>query len=87
MKRKMDKWANAKGRTLEGEQVKCLTSSEGHVWIAAYDYMSPRVRARLAYSPFNICPTCLRIEVGANATDADYFRCIQVIEGKLRSSD
>jgi hypothetical protein len=81
----MDKWAKAKSKTLEGKQVKCLTSDEGHVWISAYDRMSSRVRSRLANSPFNICPACLSGEVGRKATDADYFRCIQIIEGKLRS--
>jgi hypothetical protein len=80
----MDKWAKAKSKTLEGKQVKCLISDEGHVWIHFYDKMSPKVRNRLASSPFNICPACLSGEVKSR-TDADYFRCIEIIEGKLRS--
>jgi hypothetical protein len=80
----MGKWAKAKSKTLEGKQVKCLISDEGHVWIGAYDTMSSRVRSRLANSPFNICPACLRGEVGRRATDADYFRCIEIVEQELR---
>jgi hypothetical protein len=79
----MDKWAKAKSKTLEGKQVKCLTSDEGHVWIGAYDRMSPRVRNRLASSAFNICPACLRGQVRGR-TDADYFRCIEIVEQELR---
>jgi hypothetical protein len=79
----MDKWAKVKSKTLEGKQVKCLTSDEGHVWIHGYDTLSPKVRRRLANSPFNICPVCLKGEVKGR-TDADYFRCIEIVEQELR---
>jgi hypothetical protein len=82
---KMGKWAKAKSKTLEGKQVKCLISDEGHVWIYAYDKMSPRVRIRLANSPFNICPACLSGQVRGR-TDADFFRCIEIIEQELRKA-
>jgi hypothetical protein len=93
---KTDKWANAKSKTLEGKQVKCLIASEGHMWMKGYyDRMSPRVRSRLANSPFNICPACLNGQVNANsllsrksrATDADYFRCIEAVEQELKEGN
>ena len=83
---KIDKWAKARSKTLEGKQVKCLTSDEGHVWIRSYDTLPPKVRVRLANSPFNICPACLKGQVRGSATDADFFRCIAEIEQELRKA-
>jgi hypothetical protein len=78
--------------SLEGKQVKCLTSDEGHVWIHCYDRLPPTVRRRLATSAFNICPACMDIEAHAAARQrkeskpsiATYFRVIDGIERKLR---
>jgi hypothetical protein len=86
-KRKTD-WTPNMGQrsTLEGEQVLCLTSDEGHVWIHYYDQLPRAVRQRLASSVFNICPACLDIEVRVRArrpsVDA-YFAVIADIERKL----
>jgi hypothetical protein len=86
-RRTMDpEWSKPnRSRTPEGKQIKCLNALDGHTRMVGLDGLSLKVRSRLANSPFNICPVCLSGEVGWNATDADYFRCIQVIEGKLRS--
>lgn len=73
--------------SLEGEQVYCLTSDEGHLWIHCYDELPKAVRQRLASSPFNICPACLVIAVKArarNPTTTAYFGMIAEIEKKLR---
>jgi hypothetical protein len=82
------RWSKATARTLEGKQVKCLTSDEGHVWIYGYDRLSSKVRSRLANSPFNICPVCLTIQVRRKGkeTDVDYFRRIQEIEQELEKA-
>jgi hypothetical protein len=79
-------WAKPnKSKTREGKQIKCLNALDGHTRMVGHDPLSPKVRSRLANSPFNICAVCLSNEVGFGATDPDYFRCIQIIEGKLRS--
>jgi hypothetical protein len=74
-----------RSRSREGQQIKCLNALDGHTRMIGLDGLSLKVRSRLASSPFNICPVCLSNEVGRRATDTDYFRCIQIIEGKLRS--
>jgi hypothetical protein len=73
--------------TLEGEQVYCLTSDEGHLWIHCYDALPKLVRQRLAASPFNICAACLDIAVRERArspTATAYLATIAEIEKKLR---
>lgn len=74
-----------RSRSPEGQQIKCLNALDGHTRMIGLEGLSRKVRMRLASSPFNICPVCLSGEVGRKATDADYFRCIQIIEGKLKS--
>jgi hypothetical protein len=88
-RRTMDpEWARPnRSKTAEGKQIKCLNALDGYTRMVGLEELSLKVRSRLANSPFNICAVCLINEAGWNATDADYFRCIQVIEGKLRSSD
>ena len=90
-KRKID-WSPGMTQraSLEGEQVYCLTSDEGHLWIHCYDQLPRVVRQRLASSSFNICPACLDIAVrerarGASPTTAAYLVMIVEIEKKLRS--
>ena len=73
--------------SLEGRQLKCLTASEGHLWMRGYfDRLPPVVRRRLAESDFNICPACMVIEARKAASKpkvADYFALIDSIEKKL----
>jgi hypothetical protein len=88
-KRKNDWTPNMAQRAdLEGRQVACLTSDEGHVWIHYYDRLPSAVRKRLAASSFNICPACLDIEVRAQVRRPDvnaYFAVIAQIERKLKT--
>jgi hypothetical protein len=94
VKRKTDWTPTMEQRAgLEGRQVKCLTASEGHLWMRDYHDQFPKaVRQRLAASPFNICAACLDIEVReqaqrgreTNPTAAAYLAAIARIERKLR---
>ena len=53
---------------LEGQQVKCLIASGGHLWMQGYfDRIPSVVRRRLAKSAFNICPACTDKEAHAAA--------------------
>ena len=80
-------WAKPnRSRSPEGKQIKCLNALDGHTRMVGHDPLSQKVRNRLANSPFNICPVCLSGEVGSKGTDADYFRCIQIIEQQLRKA-
>jgi hypothetical protein len=73
-----------RSRSREGQQIKCLNALDGHTRMVGLEGLSRKVRMRLANSPFNICPVCLKGEVRGR-TDADYFRCIAIIEQQLRS--
>jgi hypothetical protein len=72
-----------RSRSPEGRQIKCLNALDGHTRMVGMEGLSPKVRNRLANSPFNICPVCLGGEVKGES-DAEYFRCIAIIEQKLR---
>jgi hypothetical protein len=88
-------WKSDLGRRtgLDARQVKCLTLDAGHVWIHAYDRLPPRVRQRMADSPFNICPACMDIEAHSVAaacglqrpTISIYFGVIAAIERELNA--
>lgn len=43
----------------EIDQVYCLTSDDGHVWMHVFDTLPLPVRRRLRSSPFNCCAACL----------------------------
>ena len=77
---------------LEGQQVKCLIASEGHLWMRGWFDRFPRaVRRRLAESNFNICPACMDAETRRAANQrreikpsvATYLAVIEAIEQKL----
>jgi hypothetical protein len=79
--------------TREGQQVKCLFASEGHLWMRGYFDRFPQVvRRRLAESAFNICPACLDKEAHAAAhrrketrpSLGTYLLVIKTIEQKLK---
>ena len=76
---------------LNGRQVKCLISSEGHLWMRGYfDRLPPAVRRRLAESRFNICPACMEEEARMAASKpsvAIYFAVIASIEKKLEATE
>jgi hypothetical protein len=79
------------GRTLEAQQVRCLTADEGHVWMHYFDALPPVVRRRMAQGPFNVCAACLTIEARKVAprrqpTVATYFAVIAAIEQMLGDS-
>jgi hypothetical protein len=77
--------------SLDGRQVKCLTSDAGHVWIHYYDRLPSPVRRRLRESVFNICPACMDIEAHKVAkaqgfrkpTVSIYLDVIKTIERQL----
>jgi hypothetical protein len=71
---------------MAGRQVKCLISSEGHVWMPYFDRLPPLVRRRLAESRHNICAACLTIETERRATKpkvATFLRVLAEIERQL----
>jgi hypothetical protein len=83
-------WATAKGRDEKGMQVKCLTSSAGHVYMPEFDQLPPAVRQRLAQSRFNICAACTDIaahklagERKTKLTFGIYFATIAMIEREI----
>jgi hypothetical protein len=48
-----------------GQQVQCLTSEPGSMWIHGLDDLPDAVRARLARSKYNLCPVCVAAEADA----------------------
>jgi hypothetical protein len=78
-------WRSRKMAVLDGRQVRCTTFDEGSVWIHGLDELPPLVRRRLADARFNICPTCVNIEVRRNGvpTLKLYFAVIAAIEHVL----
>src|SRR5262249_18915117 len=48
-----------------GQQVQCLTSEPGSMWIHGLDDPPDAVRARLARSRYNLCPVCVAAEADA----------------------
>jgi hypothetical protein len=55
-------WLPRKQRTAHTDgvdQILCLTSDGGHVWIHYYDRLPPIVRKRLREAAVNVCPACL----------------------------
>jgi hypothetical protein len=87
-------WATAKGSTEKGLQVKCLISSEGHLWMRSYfDRLPANVRKRLSESSFNICAACMAMEArqiarerGVKASVTIYIETINRIELEMKSS-
>jgi hypothetical protein len=87
------RWSSAMMRrsSQEAQQVRCLTGDQGSEWIHGLDTLPPPVRRRLADSVHNICPTCVDMEAGREATArrlrrptvAVYFDVIEAIERKL----
>jgi hypothetical protein len=87
-------WSSKRMAALDGRQVRCTTFDEGSVWIHGLDELPPLVRRRLANSRFNICPTCVGMDVARNGppTLKLYFAVIEAIErvldqGERRSRD
>jgi hypothetical protein len=78
-------WGSKRMTVLDGRQVRCTTFDEGSVWIHGLDQLPPLVRRRLADARFNICPTCVDIEVRNNGvpTLKLYFTVIEAIERVL----
>jgi hypothetical protein len=67
----------------EGKQVMCWTGEEGWYWFDVYDALPSVVRRRLAYSDWNICPTCLWFDASwlfAKPTIPTYLKVIDAIE-------
>ena len=82
-------WGKKRMAVLDGRQVRCMTFDEGSVWIHALDELPPLVRRRLADARFNICPTCVDIEVRNNGmpTLKLYFTVIEAIERVLDQAE
>jgi len=78
-------WGSKRMAMLDGRQVKCTTFDPGDVWIHTLDRLPPLVRRRLADARFNICPTCVDIDVRSNGapTHQLYFAVIDAIERTL----
>jgi hypothetical protein len=86
------KWMPRKVK--EDNLAKCINENVGCTFMKShYDNLSRKVRNRLANSPFNICPACFNGRLdrgwgwrgrGKPLTDADFFRCIEIVEQKLR---
>ena len=78
-------WGSKRMAALDGRQVRCTTFDEGSVWIHGLDKLPPPVRRRLANSRFNICPTCVAMDVRRNGapTLRLYFAVIEAIERVL----
>jgi hypothetical protein len=78
-------WGSKQMATLDGRQVRCTTFDEGYVWIHGLDELPPSVRRRLANSRFNICPTCVDIDMRKNGMPSLklYFAVIDAIERTL----
>jgi hypothetical protein len=78
-------WSSKRMAALDGRQVRCTTFDEGSVWIHGLDELPPPVRRRLANSRFNICPTCVGMDVARNGppTLKLYFAVIEAIERVL----
>ena len=78
-------WGSKRMARLDGRQVKCTTFDPGDVWIHTLDRLPPLVRRRLADARFNICPTCVDIDVRSNGAPSLklYFAVIDAIERTL----
>ena len=78
-------WSSKRMAVLDGRQVRCTTFDPGDVWIHDIDALRPPVRRRLANSRFNICPTCVGMDVRRNGkpTLELYFAVIEAIEWVL----
>ena len=78
-------WGSKRMALLDGRQVRCCTYDPGDVWIHDIDRLPPLVRRRLADARFNLCPTCLTIDVRNNGapTLKLYFAVIEAIERVL----
>jgi hypothetical protein len=74
----------------EAKQVKCLISSEGHVWMRDFfDRLPKLVRQRLAASPHNICSGCVweeTMKVTRHPGVTIYFTVIERIERQLAAA-
>jgi hypothetical protein len=74
----------------EAKQVKCLISSEGHVWMKSHFDKLPRpVRKRLSESAHNICAACVweeAQEVAPRPSLTIYLAVIGRIERQLDQS-
>jgi hypothetical protein len=65
----------------EGRQIKCLISSEGHMWMESYfDRLPKPVRKRLSESAHNICAACVTEEAQKIARPPSLTIYIAVIE-------
>jgi hypothetical protein len=82
-------WSSERMARLDGRQVKCTTYDPGEVWIHDLDDLPPPVRRRLASARFNICPTCVDMDVGRNGprTVERYFAVIAAIERVLEAAE
>lgn len=74
-----------------GQQVQCLTSEPGSMWIHGLDDLPDAVRARLARSKYNLCPVCVAAEADAAGSGrpsvAIYFAVIAAIEQAISASE
>lgn len=82
-------WGSRKMAVLDGRQVRCTTFDEGSVWLHGLDELPLPVRRRLADSRFNICPTCVEMDVHRNGapTLKLYFAVIAAIERVLDQAE
>ena len=82
-------WGSKRMATLDGRQVRCTTFDEGSVWIHGLDNLPPLIRQRLANSRFNICPTCVAMDVDRNGTPSLklYLAVIDAIERVLDEAE
>ena len=82
-------WGSRRMAALDGRQVRCTTFDEGSVWIHGLDELPPSVRRRLADARYNICPTCVNIDVRRNGapTLKLYFAVIDAIERTLDQAE
>lgn len=61
----------------------CLQRVSGCTQMNTFDSMPPRLRRRLAYSPFNLCPSCVR-DVAFMSAAADEEDVIALLEDAIR---
>ena len=73
------------GGLAPGRQVRCGTFDDGARWIHRLDQLPLPVRRRLADARYNLCPTCVDIDVRRNGppTLKLYFAVIEAIEHTL----
>jgi hypothetical protein len=82
-------WSSKRMALLDGRQVKCCTYDPGDVWIHDLDVLPRLVRRRLADARYNVCPTCLSIDVHNNGppTLSLFFRVLEAIERTLDQAE